>query len=141
MRKKQVKQPCCSECSGSGILSDIFVKPFIPKKKTKVEKLTPEVGLFSEMCMESYKKSKSKMVIGPFTKDNSFSEENCSLYVSNDTIVIAIRGTDPKNSKDIFTDIALALNKLKITPRYKHINEIFKKVTEKYKYIGKSLIP
>ena len=37
MRKKQDKQPCCSEC-GSGILSDIFVKPFVPKKKTKIEK-------------------------------------------------------------------------------------------------------
>jgi hypothetical protein len=140
MRKKQVNQPCCSECGG-GILSDIFIKPFVPKKKTKIEKLPMEVGLYSEMCMESYNKVKSKMIIGEFTKVPNFSQENCIVYVSNDTVVLAIRGTDPKNSKDIFTDIALALNKLKITPRYREINNIFKKVTEKYQYIGKSLIP
>ena len=139
MRKKAKTQPCCDACGG-GILSDIFVKPFVPKKKTKVEKLNPEVGLYSEMCMESYNKEKSKTVIGPFTKDNSFNEENCIVYASNDTIVLAIRGTDPKNSKDIFTDIALDLNKLKITPRYRQINDIFKKVTGKYQYIGKSLL-
>jgi hypothetical protein len=124
MHKKQVKQPCCNECAG-GILYDIFVKPFVPKKKTKIEKLSPEVSLYSEMCIESYKKNKSKLVIGPFTKDNSFSEENCIVYVSDDSTVLAIRGTDPKNSKDIFTDILLALNKLKITPRYRQINDIF----------------
>ena len=124
----KVKQNSCSTCiCGEGIFSDVFLKPFIPKKKTKIEKLSPNVVLYSEMAYQSYNKTKSDFVVGPYNKDNSFSEENCILYVSNDTIVIAIRGTDPKNSKDIFTDIALALNKLKITPRYKQINEIFKK--------------
>ena len=109
MRKKAIKQPCCDACGG-GILSDIFLKPFVPKKKTKVEKLSPEIGLYSEMAYQSYKKSNSKMIIGNYNKDNSFSEENCIVYVSDDTVVLAIRGTDLKNTKDIFTDIAVALN-------------------------------
>lgn len=139
MRKKQVKQPCCSECGG-GILSDIFLRPFVPKKKTKIEKLPIEVGLYSEMAYEAYNKNNSKIVIDEFTKDPNFSQVNCVVYVSNDTVVLAIRGTNPKSSEDIFTDIALALNKLKITPRYRQINDVFKKLTEKYKYIGKSLL-
>ena len=79
-----------------------------PRKKTKIEKLSPEVGLYSEMAYQNCKKSKSDFVEGPYNKDNSFSEENCIVYVSNYTVVLAIRGTDPKKSKDIFTDIALA---------------------------------
>ena len=43
MRKKAIKQPCCDAC-GSGILSDIFIKPFVPKKKTKIEKTNEDVN-------------------------------------------------------------------------------------------------
>lgn len=142
MRSKIKNNSCaCQNVSGEGLLGDIFLKPFIPKKKTTVEKLNPEVGLYSEMALESYNKTKSKMVIADFTKDTTFNQQNCLVYVSNDTIILTVRGTDPKNTEDIFTDIALALNKLKYTSRYREINSIFKKVFSKYKYIGKSLIP
>ena len=57
-----------------------------------------EVGLYSEMAYESYNKNNSKTVIAEFSKDNSFNEENCVVYTSVDTVVLAIRGTDPKNS-------------------------------------------
>ena len=75
------------EVVGEGLFTDIFLKPFIPKKKVSVEKLDNSVSLYARMCMESYKKSKSEFVIGEFNKDNSFSEENCIVYASFDTVV------------------------------------------------------
>jgi len=129
------------EVAGEGLLTDIFLKPFIPKKKVSVEKLDNNVSLYATMCMESYKQKKADFVVGQYNKDSSFNEQNCVVYASFDTVVLAIRGTDPKNSKDIFTDIMLALNKLKYTKRYSEIKNIFKQVTNKYQHIGKSLVP
>jgi hypothetical protein len=138
--KKQISKPI-QPTEGSGLLHDVFVKPFKADKKVKA--LTGESALYSKLANEAYKRSDAADIIEGFSKDKEFSQINAVVYRSSDqkTIVMAIRGTDPKNISDLATDVAVATGTLKASKRYKDISNLLNKLYAKNgPYVGKSLI-
>lgn len=124
---------------GSGILHDIFVKPFRPSKKVKT--LNSEEALYAQIARASYERSDSPDTIEGYTKDKSFSQINSVVYTNPTTVILGIRGTNLKNPQDLLTDVNLAFNNLKTTTRYREISKRFKEILNKYTYLGKSLVP
>lgn len=138
--KKKLSKPV-QPIEGAGLLHDVFVKPF--KADKKVKQLTGDAALYSKLANEAYKRTDAADTIDGFTKDNTFSQINAVIYtnMNNRSIVMAIRGTDPKNISDLATDLSVATGTLKASKRYRDISELFNKVYAKYgKYIGKSLL-
>jgi hypothetical protein len=66
--------------------------------------------------------------------DSGLSSRNIQVYYNpnNKTLLYTVKGTDPKKSADIRTDISLALGNLKGTKRYKDAEKQLVKATEKY---------
>jgi hypothetical protein len=138
--KKQISKPI-QPIEGSGLLHDVFVKPFRPDKSVKA--LIGDSALYSKMANESYKRTDASLQLDGYSKDTSLSQINAVVYRSSDQkiLVMAVRGTNPSNISDLATDVAVATGTLKASKRYKDISNLFNKVYKKYgPYVGKSLI-
>ena len=78
----------------------------------------PEEGIDR---LSSWRLIENDQYIGAYKDDNS------------KTIIIAIRGTDPKDSGDIAADIGIALGSLKVSDRYKRDLRVIRRLQTVYK--------
>lgn len=84
---------------------------------------------------EVYKKNPSANIDG-YVLDQSLSKNKIKTYVNKETgkVIIAHKGTDPKDKNDIKNDLLLSVGLLnkKTSKRVRNANEITKKANEKY---------
>ena len=121
---------------GEGLLQDIYQKVFRPKNS--VSKLDKNQQLYADMAYEAYQRSDSKDNIDGYMKDKSFSQINSIVYTNDSSVILSIRGTNPKIPEDILSDISVATGNLKTSKRYKEIAKRFNDIKIKYpnkKYI------
>lgn len=66
--------------------------------------------------------------------DSGLSTRNIQVYYnpSTDILLYSVKGTDPKKTADLRTDVSLALGNVKATKRYKDAEKQLARATEKY---------
>lgn len=108
----------------------------------------PTLALFNKQSYRRYFGKPLQTEIAGFTYQPEFSNSNLVVYFDRDTkqVIIALRGTDPKNLADLRADLAIATNKIALEPRFNQIsNEIFNIIKElnsdfdKFILVGHSL--
>lgn len=77
--------------------------------------LLPERSILHQMSKEAYE-SNPKRLIGGFRLIEA--TPTLKFYLSDKTIVVAIRGTVPTDKDDVKADASIAINKLKSSARY-----------------------
>lgn len=70
--------------------------------------------------------------INGFIYDPEVSTSVCGVFVKDEIIVIACRGTIPSNKEDIFVDLEIVRMRYRRTKRYNDLNEQQAKILEKY---------
>ena len=121
---------------GSGALKDMFANVLskvanavLPKRKNDIVKsgsLVPDTKILFKMNESSY--SKDAKDIEPYHR--VLKTPYLTVYKDDQTVVVAVRGTDVKDSKDLMADIAIALGALKSTPRFKNDVEELRKLRQ-----------
>ena len=122
------------ELHGSGALKDMFasilsktINAVVPKRQNETVKsgsLVPDTKILFKMNESSY--SKDAKDIEPYHR--ILKTPYLTVYKDDKTVVVAVRGTDVKDGKDLVADIAIALGALKSTPRFKSDVEELKKL-------------
>lgn len=75
----------------------------------------------------------SKIPTG-YARDTELSDNDRSVYHNASTkhTVVAFRGTNPKNAKDLAADVAIATGKEGFTKRFNDSNKVTRKAVQKY---------
>jgi hypothetical protein len=119
---------------GSGALKDLFAhvvskvaNAVVAKPKhdeVKSSSLVPDTKILYKMNEASY--SKEPKEVESYVR--ILKTPYLSVYKDARTAIVAVRGTEVKDSKDLVADIAIALGALKSTPRFKSDVEELRKL-------------
>ena len=119
---------------GSGALKDMFanmlsktINAVVPKRKNDIVtsgSLVPDTKILYKMNESSY--SKDAKDIEPYHR--ILKTPYLTVYKDDKTVIVAVRGTNVKDNKDLVADVAIALGALKSTPRFKNDVEELKKL-------------
>jgi hypothetical protein len=119
---------------GAGLWDDLVntavskVKDYvIPKTKHEVYKsssLVPDTKILYQMAEASY--NKDPVNIAPYKR--ILKTPYLTAYRDGKTLILAVRGTDVKDSKDLVADVSIALGALRNSPRFKSDVEEIKKL-------------
>ena len=122
------------ELHGSGAFKDMFasvlskvVNAVVPKPKhdnVVNSSLVPDTKILYKMNEASY--SAEPRGIEPYKR--ILKTPYLTVYKDERTVIVAVRGTDTKDKKDIMADIAIALGALKSSPRFKNDVEEIRKL-------------
>ena len=121
---------------GSGVLKDMFANAvskvtnaLVPKPKHEAvisSPLVPDTKILFKMNEASY--SAEPKGIEPYKR--ILKTPYLAVYRDGKTVIVAVRGTDVKDKKDLVADVAIALGQLKSTPRFKADVEELKKLRQ-----------
>ena len=90
-----------------------------------------------KVIKNSYAKKKDQkkaFVDKGYIYDESLSNKNNAIYYNPETkkVLHSVKGTDPTNIKDLYTDAMLSMGMLKKTDRYKDSHKKLRQAKEKY---------
>ena len=89
----------------------------------------PDRSILQKMATAAYSSSPPQMIDGWTLL---VSTPTLKFYRSENVIVVAIRGTEPSDKRDLEADAKIALNKLETTPRYQSDLTTLLNVMKKY---------
>ena len=110
--------------SGVNMVKNVFSKPNTNKESVKSSILMPDTKTLYKMAEASY--STELHDIAPYKR--ILRTPYLTVYTNNHVLVLAVRGTDIKDSKDLIADVKISLGKLRESERYKKDVEIIKEL-------------